>query len=523
MQQVGAVQWLVSLAPVAVLFAAIALARVRVSVAGVLGLAVTLVSAALLGTLSPESLWQGTSSGLASALSIMYAVCPAMVLYDVMRESGAFDVVRAFVCGLSGDRLALVLFFGWVFSSFLQSVTGFGVPVAVCAPFLVALGLRPVPAVVLTLVGHSWANTFGTLAMAWDALVDMGPVGDVASTSLVACALLWLLNLSAGVIICALYAGARGVRHGLALVLSMSTIMGGGQLLVGQANQTIAAFVPTAAAVVACVALFRAGAYARPWRCESRMDAAEPPAPAGGRAAVGATAGGRGGAVSLADLAVCASPFAVLAVLSALVFAVPAVWGLLSPVSVGGVRLVCHAGFVLTLTCLYCALAMRLSGRIDTARMRAAASVALSRLTGVFASVVMLVVMARLMQTTGQMDALASGVALAAGAAYVPLAPALGTLGAFVTSSNMSSNILLAGFQSQMADRLSVDPSYLLAGQTAGAAAGAAIGPSTILLGATTADAAGHEGEILRPLLVVSCVQALALGAILAGVVALAG
>ena len=90
----------------------------------------------------------------------------------------------------------------------------------------------------------------------------------------------------------------------------------------------------------------------------------------------------------------------------------------------------------------------------------------------------------------------------------------MGTFGAFVTSSNMSSNILLAGFQNAMAASLNVSPALLLAAQTAGGAAGAAIGPSTILLGAATVGATGKEGEMLKPLLIVSFSQAALLGII---------
>lgn len=56
--------------------------------------------------------------------------------------------------------------------SFLQGITGFGVAVAVGAPLLVGIGVAPIWAVLIPLIGHSWANTFGTLAVAWDALVS---------------------------------------------------------------------------------------------------------------------------------------------------------------------------------------------------------------------------------------------------------------------------------------------------------------------------------------------------------------
>ena len=42
--------------------------------------------------------------------------------------------------------------------------------VAVGAPLLIGIGVKPMWAVIIPLLGQSWGNTFGTLAAAWDAL-----------------------------------------------------------------------------------------------------------------------------------------------------------------------------------------------------------------------------------------------------------------------------------------------------------------------------------------------------------------
>ena len=48
--------------------------------------------------------------------------------------------------------------------------TGFGVPVAVGAPLLIGIGVAPMYAIVIPLLGQAWGNTFGTLGAAWDSL-----------------------------------------------------------------------------------------------------------------------------------------------------------------------------------------------------------------------------------------------------------------------------------------------------------------------------------------------------------------
>ncbi|HJF66670.1 MAG TPA: L-lactate permease, partial [Slackia equolifaciens] len=139
-------EWIVCFAPVAVLFVGITFVRAKIPAAAGTGLIVSLAAAAIIGGIGEGRVLEGAETGISSALSILYAVWPAMFLYDILRESGAFETLRTFAQSLTQDMLALVLLFAWVFSSFLQSITGFGVPVAVCAPFLVALGIRPVPA-----------------------------------------------------------------------------------------------------------------------------------------------------------------------------------------------------------------------------------------------------------------------------------------------------------------------------------------------------------------------------------------
>ena len=74
--------------------------------------------------------------------------------------------------------MLLVLAMGWIFESFLQGITGFGVPVAVGAPLLIGIGVQPMWAVIIPLFGQAWGNTFGTLGAAWDSLA--GETGNLS-------------------------------------------------------------------------------------------------------------------------------------------------------------------------------------------------------------------------------------------------------------------------------------------------------------------------------------------------------
>jgi lactate permease len=113
---------------------------------------------------------------------------------------------------------------------------------------LVGIGVTPIWAVLIPLIGHAWANTFGTLAVAWDALVlQTNLAADPAlllQTALWAASFIWVWNFITGIAISWIYGKKEGLIRGLPVVIVISLIQGGGQLLLSQVNQTLAAFIP---------------------------------------------------------------------------------------------------------------------------------------------------------------------------------------------------------------------------------------------------------------------------------------
>ena len=78
----------------------------------------------------------------------------------------------------------------------------------------------------------------------------------------------------------------------------------------------------------------------------------------------------------------------------------------------------------------------------------------------------------------------------------------------------MSSNILFGGFQVTTANLLGVEAAPVLGAQSSGGAIGSAISPSKIILGTTTANILGSEGEVLKKLMALAMVCAIAIGLI---------
>ena len=156
--------------------------------------------------------------GLWSTFTVLVIVWPAILIFEVVSQAKAFIVFRNGLQKISPNELIQVISVGWVFVSFLQGVTGFGVPVAVGAPLLIGIGVNPLMAVLIPLIGHAWANTFGTLAIAWDTLVSQTNLTSMPlvmmQAALWAAIFIWVWNIITGLAIAWIYGKKEAVIKG---------------------------------------------------------------------------------------------------------------------------------------------------------------------------------------------------------------------------------------------------------------------------------------------------------------------
>jgi len=484
-----------------------------------------------------EALSVASAKGVWDAVFVLYVILPALVFYHVIERADGFEALRVRIKSFTDNELFLVLAFGWVFVSFMQSISGFGTPIVVVAPLLLALGVKPVYSVAIPLIGHAWANTFGTLGVAWLALVQVTEMQSVAVTALALGVLLWIPNLIAGFSIAWIYGRADAVRYAAPMILVISLIHGGGQL----AAVTV---IPPEFAnfFAATVGLLALGPLAAWDRYASATDAigerlvmAEEATPADGADGTGAVADG--GVATPADavdpddglmsLPLAALPFAVLAAVAFVTAVVTPLGDALGSVQVGlsfpeiatglGVATeaaapyspfapLSHPGTFLLVSALVAFLAYRRGDHYEGAAARAETDrsgfthAVLATAIPASIAVVSFLVMAKLMDHSGQVLVLAEGTAsIATPNTYGFLSPLIGSLGAFMTSSNTASNILFGGLQQQTAAQLGgVSEALILGGQSAGGAVGNAISPGNVILGTTAAGIVGREGDVLR-------------------------
>lgn len=522
--------WTLALLPIVVLLVLLVGLRWQAPEAGPVGMFVAGILAVLFFQSPWEALAIAGGKGVWDAIFVLYVVWTALLLYHVIRRGGGFVALQEGIQEYSDNELFLVLGFGWVFASFLQGIAGFGTPIAVVAPLLLAIGMQPVYAVAIPLIGHAWANMFGTLAVGWLATLQVVNLENLTETAFQTGILLWIPSLVAGLSIAWLYGRMPAVRHAWPMILVVSLIHGGLQLGLVPLTPILSTFL---AATVAMIALYPLSRWER--YDESAEGIEERPAMTDGGQETEEADEADGDAESESEeepepvmgFRMSLFPYVVLTLVAIAALVPDTIEAFLDQFQVGlafpavetgyGVETeaedpyspfspLTHPGTFLFLSVLSAWGLYRIRGYYDDWDDRKNSDV-----EGIWegladdavpasVAVVAFLVMAQVMDHAGQIEVLAWGIAIVAPpAVYSFFSSWIGGLGAFMTSSNTASNIIFAPLQNEAVGAMDeLSQATIIAGQSAGGAVGNAIAPANVVLGTGAVGAVGEEGSVLR-------------------------
>ncbi|MEX0649029.1 MAG: L-lactate permease [Balneolaceae bacterium] len=525
------IHWSLALLPLIVLLILLIGAQWKAPEAGPIGMFIAAGIAVFVYQTPAETLAIAGGKGVWDAIFILYVVWPALLLYRITQRAGGFDALRKGIERFSSNQLFLVLGFGWVFASFLQGIAGFGAPIAVVAPLLIALGVRPLYAVVIPLIGHAWANMFGTLAVGWLATLQVIELENETVTAFQTAILLWIPNLVSGVAIAWLFGKMPAVRHAWPLILIISVIHGGGQLVLTLWNPVLSTFLAASVGLAALYPLSRWKRYSekaediseRPAMKEN-MDEKEPEEEA----------------EPIMNLWMAGMPYIILTIAAVTALVIPPLEETLSQFEIGlpfasaetgyGVENeaeepydpfepLTHPGTFLLIAsagawAIYKSKGFYAEWKEREEETEDIGSGLLGDAVPASIAIVAFLVMSKVMDHSGQTEVLALGIAEVAPPAVFAFASNwIGVLGAFMTSSNTASNILFAPLQQETVQALEgLSEAAIIGGQSTGGAIGNAIAPANVVLGTGTAGIVGREGEVLRKTLPYAVITAVLVG-----------
>ena len=269
---VNFIMWFMAFLPIITLIVLMVKFHWGATEAAPVGLVITVITALVFYKADLSLIAEESAKGVWNAIVIILIVWTAILMYQVGDQAKAFLVIRDGMSKLLPNELVLVIAMGWIFESFLQGITGFGVPVAVGAPLLIGIGVKPMYAVVIPLLGQAWGNTFGTLAAAWDSLsLSTGMQAGSAEyfkTAFWAALFLLMWNIVTGVVICWLYGKGKAVKKGFPIIIVMAIIQGGGELILSQVNTTLCCFIPSVISLMVLMLMGRTKMYRDEWRIE---------------------------------------------------------------------------------------------------------------------------------------------------------------------------------------------------------------------------------------------------------------
>jgi lactate permease len=479
-----------------------------------------------------STLGVATWKGALLSFHVLYIIWPSLLLYYLVHASGAIRSIAVSVSSLTQDHILQLLILGFAFSSFLQGVAGFGVPVAVVAPLLIGLGFPPIQAAAVPLIGHSWAVTMGDLASSFQALLAVTelparPVGLWSALFLgFACVL-------TGFAIAHVHAGLLPIRRCFGSIVMLCLSMALTQLALSYFGHWIlASFCAGMVGLAVSLVLARLSqkdypsllglfpAWPAPWGSGTPHREIAPPVierPMGFNWAFSA----------YYVLIVVVTAFTLVPILhdAANFFTVTFYFpptatrlGWITEASSYTLNVFGHPGAYLCYTILFAWLIYRRTGHLqEGAFVAALKSVWKSGVPTTF-GILFMVIMAMIMTYSGIIFVLARGAIALAGPSYPLFSPFVGLLGCFMTGSNTNSNVLFGVLQRDIAILLDKDPYILAALQTTGGALGSMIAPAKVLVGCATAGLSGREGEVLS-VTIKYCLLMVALISVLGSVV----
>jgi lactate permease len=517
--------------PAILLLVLIAVLEVKIHYSALIALAACLVIALAIYHMPVSAAAASTVYGAGYGLfPIGWLVLNIIFLYQLTVKRGLFDILRDSLARVAPDPRIQLILIAFAFGSFLEGMSGFGAPVAITAAILIQLGFKPLQACGLALVANTAPVAFGSLGIPITTLQQVTDLNLLALSATVGAQLV-IFSLTIPFLILWMLCGWRGLIGvwPAALVAGVSYTIP--EFLVSAYHGPwLVAPLSGLASLAAIIVLLRFWKPKVLWAFDGEgvlgpstghgITAQPPPT----------VTHASNGAVFQAWM-----PWGILTVVL-LIWGVPAFQTLIDKIYSGEMPMpdlhqlvrrmppveVANAAPIkaifkfhfLSATGTGTFLAAVLTGFLVGFSWRDMIRTYLETLWKIRLSLLTIVTMlalgnvTRYSGTDGTM-----GLALAHTGSFYPFfSPLLGWIGAAITGSDTSSNVLFGSLQKITAQQVGVSAILMCAANTCGGVMGKMISSQSIVVASTATNWYGHEGRILRYVFVPSVVLAVLVG-----------
>ena len=109
----------------------------------------------------PSFLYISYAKGFMVAFDILIIIFGAIFFLEILSDLKVINNISYYLEHFSKDYRVQIIVIAWFFEAFLEGTAGFGTPAAIAVPLLIGLGLPPIRALVVGLLGNSTAGVFG--------------------------------------------------------------------------------------------------------------------------------------------------------------------------------------------------------------------------------------------------------------------------------------------------------------------------------------------------------------------------
>lgn len=514
----GSLAWsaVVAAIPLAAMFVMLGVFRWKAHRAALVGLALAvLVAVAGWGMPLGQAAAATAEGAFYGLFPILWILINALFVYRLTVVTGWFEELGRVVRSVSDDQRILAILIAFCFGALLESLAGFGAPVAISAAMLLAAGMAPLKAACTSLLANTAPVAFGAMGAPILALAGVTglPLDDLSAmagrqTPFVAAVVPMVMVF--------LVDGRRGVRQTWPVAVVAGLTFGLAQFVT--ANYLTVELTDVVAAIVTVGAVL---GMVKVWQPRERLVATSDsalPAPVGAGTGVGIAATSRfdGYSRTRRTLLALAPYLTIIAIFTAAQIPVVKAWlGEIGTVSFRwpGLDIVDADGTPLaaqtfkldhlkatgTLLLLAGALTAAMYG-IGVRRAVRAYADTVAQLRWTVVTVTAVLALAFVMNLSGQTAGL--GMALAsAGGVFALVSPLIGWIGVAVTGSDTSSNSLFGVMQMTAAQQAGLDPVLMASANSSAGVLGKMLSPQNLSVAVAAVGLAGAEGVVLRRLI----------------------
>nr|WP_231712801.1 L-lactate permease [Arthrobacter sp. zg-Y820] len=151
--------------PLLVLFVLLGVFRMKAYQAGVISLVLSILLAVIAWRMPVDQVVAATGLGAFYAIfPILWILINALWIYKLTVATPWFEVLGRTIRSISDDLRILSILIAFCFGALLESLAGFGAPVAIAAAMLMAAGMKPLKSAIVALLANTAPVAFGAMA-----------------------------------------------------------------------------------------------------------------------------------------------------------------------------------------------------------------------------------------------------------------------------------------------------------------------------------------------------------------------